>query len=108
MAKQRRPGSTIAYREARLMQELLLRDACNPETKASVRAGIARAWDILEDRKRILRAQPLPGQLRPVAEPPRRTRAATAAVPVRRPVVTAAATTEETAIGLSESAGGGE
>lgn len=38
------------------------------ETRArigSAMAAMARGWDILEDRKRILRGKPMPGQLRP-------------------------------------------
>lgn len=32
-------------------------------------ACLIRAWDILEERKRILRGKPLPGQLRPDLDP---------------------------------------
>lgn len=40
-------------------------DAENPKTKPHIRAQCVRAWDILEERKRILRGKPLPGQFRP-------------------------------------------
>lgn len=54
-----------AYAQAVALQKLIMADIENPATKASVRAGCVRAWDILEERKRILRGKPLPGHLRP-------------------------------------------
>jgi hypothetical protein len=57
------------YGQAVEMQRRALADLKNPKTKPSVRAALMRAWDVLEDRKRILRGIPLPGQLRPDLDP---------------------------------------
>jgi hypothetical protein len=62
-------GRIGAYKQAVGMQKLLIQDMLDPKTKPSVRAGIARAWDVLEERKRILRGNPLPGQFRPDLDP---------------------------------------
>ena len=35
------------------------------KTCGSMVSQLARAWDVLEERKRILRGRPLPGSLRP-------------------------------------------
>jgi hypothetical protein len=50
------------------MQAMLLKDAENPNTPAHLRASSARAWDVLEERLRIMSGKPLPGQLRPELE----------------------------------------
>lgn len=42
------------------MQRLAFKDASNPELSPRDRATAARAWDILENRKRILRGKGLP------------------------------------------------
>jgi uncharacterized membrane-anchored protein len=47
------------------MQQLLLADIRNPATKPTDRAQCVRAYDVLEERLRILANKPLPGQLRP-------------------------------------------
>ena len=60
-----RPRRAAAYLQALEMQERLRADVLDTRVKAADRAACARAWDILEDRKRILRNRPLPGQLRP-------------------------------------------
>lgn len=60
--KPRRPKS---YAQAAVMQTVLEADIVNPATKPQIRAACVRAWDILEERKRILRGRPLPGHLRP-------------------------------------------
>jgi len=59
---------------------------------ASARASCARAWEVLEERKRILRGKPLPGQLRPELEQMRKLKrkqsellSAFAAQPVEEP-----------------------
>lgn len=50
-----RPPITIRrkspYSQAIELQELLLSDARNPGVKATARAQVARAWDVLEERK---------------------------------------------------------
>jgi hypothetical protein len=48
------------YSQALELQELLLSDARNPGVKATARAQVARAWDVLEERKRVLRMKPKP------------------------------------------------
>lgn len=50
------------------MQALLLQDAENPNTLPHLRAACVRAWDVLEERLRIMSGKPLPGQLRPELE----------------------------------------
>lgn len=60
-----KPRRAAAYSEAAEIQRRLLADIRDPATKPAVRAGLARAWDIMEDRKRVLRNKPLPGHLRP-------------------------------------------
>ena len=42
------------------MQQVLLTDALNTKTTAAARAQVARAWDVLEERKRVLRMKPKP------------------------------------------------
>ena len=42
--------------------------------KPSDLAQLARAWNVLEDRKRILKGRPLPGSLKPVPAKPKRVR----------------------------------
>jgi hypothetical protein len=42
------------------MERILAKDALNPTTKPSARAQVARAWEVLEERKRILRMKPKP------------------------------------------------
>lgn len=48
------------YHRALKIQDALYADAVNPNTKPSDRAQLARAWDVLEDRKRIIRMIPAP------------------------------------------------
>lgn len=52
--------ATKPYRDAVKMQTVLMRDIENPATKPIERAQLARAWDALEERKRILKMKPLP------------------------------------------------
>ena len=42
------------------MQRFLYADATNDKTEPRDRAQVARAWDALEERKRILRMKPKP------------------------------------------------
>ena len=46
-------------------QSLAAEDKSGRVRIASALAGLVKAWDILEDRKRVLRNRPLPGSLRP-------------------------------------------
>lgn len=47
------------------MQRILIADIRNPKTMPHIRAQCARAYDVLEERLRILNNKPLPGMLRP-------------------------------------------
>jgi hypothetical protein len=55
--------------EAILYQRLIMIKALDPKISAISLATLIRAWDVLEERKRILRGRPLPGQLRPDLDP---------------------------------------
>jgi hypothetical protein len=55
-----RRGAERAYIQMLELQELMLADAHNPETKASVRAQIARSVCMCEEEKRKLKMRPLP------------------------------------------------
>jgi hypothetical protein len=75
MARSRRRfGRQTAKTQLLDMQAVLLRCVLDPDTKPSDAAQCARAFDVLEERIRILRGKPLPGQLRPdlVPKPQRR------------------------------------
>ncbi len=52
--------STKPYRNAVELQEMLMNDARNPETKAAVRGSLARSYCELEECKRKLKMKPLP------------------------------------------------
>lgn len=79
---------TQTYTEAKRIQKLLLSDIENGKTKPTTRATLARAWCELEERKRILRGRPLPGQLRPVApaKPKRRRQPPILEAPLEAPM----------------------
>ena len=47
------------------MQASLLLSATDKSVPPHIRAACARAWDVLEERLRIIDGKPLPGQLRP-------------------------------------------
>jgi hypothetical protein len=64
-ARRVRPGKRDARSRVIDIQDLLLADIRNPETPAAIRAQCARAYDVLEDRLRVLSGKPLPGQMRP-------------------------------------------
>jgi len=64
-----KPKRSNAYMQALAIQDRLLADILNPAVRAADRAQSARAWECIEDRKRILRGRPLPGQLRPDQQP---------------------------------------
>lgn len=54
------------------MQQVAYADATNCALAPIARAQAMRAWECLEERKRILRAKPLPGSLRPAEVTPKR------------------------------------
>jgi len=55
-----KPGRRGAVSQILKMQDVLAKDALDPETTPSARAQVARAWEVLEERKRILRMKPKP------------------------------------------------
>lgn len=55
------------------LQSLLYDSAHDPSVGKDTLARLALAWERLEERKRILKGKPLPGNLRPV-EPKRKGR----------------------------------
>lgn len=72
-----RPGRRNSLRQAVHMQQVLyesivgkgdtkLADGSIRSPTLAEKAQAARAWEALEDRKRILRGRPLPGNLKPV------------------------------------------
>lgn len=65
------------------LQDMLLSDARRDDISTRERAYTALAWERLEERLRILRNRPLPGNLRPASEPRKRTRRI--AVDIARP-----------------------
>lgn len=65
----RRLSKRTAMSHLLTIQEELMRDILNPETPAHWRSMAARAWNDCEERKRILRGIPLPGQMRPDLKP---------------------------------------
>src|SRR5512142_905444 len=59
------PKPRSPWTEARLLQNLILSRAAEEDIKPSDLAALARAWEVLEERKRILRGVPLPGSFQP-------------------------------------------
>ena len=51
------------------MQQVLFSETVNASTSAKDRAACARAWDVLEDRKREIRGKPKTGAYRPTGKP---------------------------------------
>jgi hypothetical protein len=60
-----RPGKRTALRHLLELQRCVFAAATKEGVEARDLAQLARAWDCLEDRKRILRNRPLPGSLKP-------------------------------------------
>lgn len=59
------------YTQALEIQQLLMQDLKADDTKPIARAALARAWEVIEERKRILRGKPLPGSKKPLPDKPR-------------------------------------
>lgn len=55
----------MSLRQAIDLQSLVYDTAFSGTAKPAEIAQLARAWDVIEDRKRVLRGKPLPGSLRP-------------------------------------------
>ena len=60
-----RPGKRRAVKQVLELQQLVFQKAHDKGVKAAEVAALARAWDSLANRIRILRGQPLPGSLAP-------------------------------------------
>lgn len=60
LALKSKPKKSKAFADAVALQQMLMKDALNPETPARERAQVACAWEKLEERKRILRMKPKP------------------------------------------------
>ena len=58
--------------EAVALQKLIMQFARSPDCKPLELAALARSWDVLENRKRVLRGIPEPGSLRPDGLPGKR------------------------------------
>lgn len=61
-----RPGRRTSLVDALVLQRHVFETA-EQCTKPIELAALARAWDVLENRKRVLRGKPDPGHLRPEA-----------------------------------------
>jgi hypothetical protein len=60
-----KPGKRNALRQALQLQQRVYEEGIKKGIRPIELAQLARAWDVLEDRKRILRGRPLPGSLKP-------------------------------------------
>jgi len=58
-----------SYREAHEIQRVLKTRIDDPNTVSKDIAACARAWDVLEDRKREIRGKPKTGAFRPKVTP---------------------------------------
>ena len=63
------PRLPTSFTQALYLQGLIICRVQDKKCTNMALAALARAWDLLEDRKRILRGVPLPGQLRPDLDP---------------------------------------
>jgi hypothetical protein len=81
-AKSRKRGSKNARAEVLEIQRILMADIRNLKTPPHIRAACARAWEVLEERLRILNCKPLPGQLRPDLDQRKRKRVPKAIVSI--------------------------
>lgn len=73
--KPKRWGKPASLSDLLAMQRVLKAHVLNPAIEPRQAAQCACAWERLEERRRILRNRPLPGQLRPELAPkPKRAR----------------------------------
>ena len=68
---QNRLSRASKVRQILELQQVLYNTTVDEQTKPLERASCARAWEVLEERLRILRGKPLPGQLQPGERPKR-------------------------------------
>jgi len=76
------PGGRKFYFQLLAMQDVLYLQSLDANTKAADRAACARAWEVLEERKRIMRGRPLPGSFKP--DQPRKAKQAASVTPIAR------------------------
>ena len=60
-----------ALSEARKLQQIVFSKATEDREKTIDLPSLVRAWDILEERKRILKGVPSPGSLKPESPKPK-------------------------------------
>lgn len=60
-----KPGGRKYYKQLLQLQDDLFLRAMREAEDNGKAAACARAWEVLEERKRIMRGRPLPGSLRP-------------------------------------------
>ena len=65
-------GRVAALRQCLELQSVCYQAAIGETVKPADIAQLSRAWEVLEERKRILRNKPLPGSLKP--ETPKKTK----------------------------------
>jgi hypothetical protein len=54
------PRRLPAFYEAKAIQAVILQRIMDPKVESKDLGHLARAWDVLEERKRIMRMQPKP------------------------------------------------
>lgn len=96
-----RPKAATAYQQIVAIQRRLYNDAMNEKVTASARAQVARAFDVLEERKRILKMRPKPKDVEVSVLPKKSRKSASAfaepvAVVSQKESPCSPATTEET------------
>ena len=64
-ASRMKPGRRRSIQQVLDMQEAIYQNSMAGNVRPADLASLARAFDVLEDRKRILRGKPLPGSLKP-------------------------------------------
>lgn len=72
-------------------QKVIYSDLVSPLTEPKERCNLTRAWDILEERIRILRGKPLPGALKPESKSKRKPAAMHVLEPIAEPPAAQAA-----------------
>ena len=65
-----RPGKRTALRHLLELQRCVFSAATKEGVEPRDLAQLSRAWEVLEERKRILKGRPLPGSLKPKPNTP--------------------------------------
>ena len=74
-------GGRKFYDQLLAMQDVLFLATIDANAELKDRAACARAWETLEERKRIMRGKPLPGSHRPEPERKRKAPSTTVVYP---------------------------